>query len=216
MKTILVSLIVIPSLWVSARAAEPLSATSAAPSGNQWAQLAQLTASNGRGDDQMGASVAISGSTAVVGAPGARKASGAAYVFVKPVSGWGDSAQTAELTASGPEGLLGLSVAIGGDTAVVGAPGANNDQGAAYVFVKPKSGWKNMTQDRQTVLPCKRERLLWWFGVRERRDHRDRGGWCGVRIRQASRRLAEHDPDCEANRLRRNGRRLVPPRLSRQ
>jgi hypothetical protein len=45
---------------------------------------------------------------------------------------------------------LGWNVAISGNTIAVGAPGAtigsNTFQGAVYIFVKPASGWANMTQ----------------------------------------------------------------------
>ena len=45
---------------------------------------------------------------------------------------------------------FGFSVAISGNTVVVGAPyttvNGNQKQGSAYVFVKPSSGWANMTQ----------------------------------------------------------------------
>jgi hypothetical protein len=46
---------------------------------------------------------------------------------------------------------FGYSVAIDGNTVVVGAyaaphNGGNRGPGVAYVFVKPPSGWKNMTQ----------------------------------------------------------------------
>lgn len=62
--------------------------------------------------------------------------------------------QLAELTASDGQAStspdLGSSVAISGNTVVVGAPGAqvngHTSQGAIYVFIKPTSGWKNMTQ----------------------------------------------------------------------
>jgi len=60
--------------------------------------------------------------------------------------------QLAELTASdGVDGdQFGISVAISGNTIVVGAEnatvGANASQGKAYVFVKPASGWANMTE----------------------------------------------------------------------
>ncbi len=59
--------------------------------------------------------------------------------------------QQAKLTASDGAAFdsLGFSVAISGDTVVVGAPeddiGANGDQGAAYVFVKPSGGWGSET-----------------------------------------------------------------------
>jgi len=43
---------------------------------------------------------------------------------------------------------LGLSVAVSGDgnTIVAGAPFFNNQQGAAYVFVKSGGRWANATQ----------------------------------------------------------------------
>ena len=110
---------------------------------------AKLTALGGVVDDGFGTSVAISGDTVVVGASQQNIGStGAAYVFVKPASGWAStSAFSAKLTASG--GLagdaFGGSVAIDGDKLVVGAPdakvGGNAEQGAIYVFEKPVSGW---------------------------------------------------------------------------
>jgi hypothetical protein len=119
-----------------------------------WLQLAKLTASDGQTGDAFGYSVAISGNTVVVGAPAAAFpfASGAAYVFVKAASGWTNMTETAKLTASdGSErDSLGYSVAIDGNTVVAGAPraqiGSNFAQGAAYVFVKPASGWADMTE----------------------------------------------------------------------
>jgi hypothetical protein len=115
-----------------------------------WAnatQSAELTASDGAANDTFGRSVAISGSTIVVGAPihmiGANIEQGAAYVFTMPASGWANATQRAELTAS--DGVagdgLGASVAVSRSTIVVLAPdrklGANGFQGAAYAFVNP-------------------------------------------------------------------------------
>ena len=61
--------------------------------------------------------------------------------------------QTAKLTASdgmGARDSFGGSVAVDGDTVVVGAKrgdiGGNTNQGSAYVFVKPGGGWANMTE----------------------------------------------------------------------
>ncbi len=60
--------------------------------------------------------------------------------------------QTAELTASNgtANDYFRGSVAISGNTVVVGAVqatvGGNADEGAAYVFTEPASGWANMTQ----------------------------------------------------------------------
>jgi len=106
-------------------------------------QAAKLLASDGAAQDWFGDSVSISGDRAVVGAD-----SGAAYVFEKPAGGWKNTLnQTAKLVASAPwraEGF-GKAVSMSGDTVVVGAVGedvgSKTNQGAAYVFVKPTSGW---------------------------------------------------------------------------
>ena len=131
--------------------------------GNAWAnmtQLAKLTASDGTSDDWFGSSVAISNGTIAIGAESAQSGngsvrSGAAYIYVKPGSGWMNMPETAKLTPT--DGIdmdrFGGSIAISGDTVVVGADGANigskHNQGKVYVFVKPGSGWTNMTETAQ-------------------------------------------------------------------
>jgi hypothetical protein len=121
-------------------------------------QSAKLTPADTAPGDNFGWSVAISGPTIVAGSPFAtvngNAGQGAAYVFVEPRSGWRNQTQTqtAKLTASdGAAGdNLGLSVGISGDTIVTGSPIAtvngNFGQGAAYVFVEPRGGWRNQTQ----------------------------------------------------------------------
>jgi hypothetical protein len=102
-------------------------------SGTAWHQQAKLTAPGPATIDYFGNSVAIAGSTAVVGAPG-QTSPGAAYVFVRSGTAW---SQQAKLTASdaASRGFFGGSVAIWRSTAVVGAPNNNSATGAAYVFV---------------------------------------------------------------------------------
>jgi uncharacterized protein (DUF2345 family) len=126
------------------------------PSGGWSGNLTEttkLTASDGATFDNFGFSVAVSGDTVVVGAPGKNSLQGAAYVFVKPSGSWSNMTETAKLTASDGAAFdeFGLSVAVSGDTVVVDAPfadGANTDQGAAYVFVKPSGGWSgNLTEN---------------------------------------------------------------------
>jgi FG-GAP repeat len=119
------------------------------------AEQGELTSSNGENYDQFGYSVAISGNTVVVGAPGTSGGleNGTVYVFEKPTSGWANMTQTAELTASSEGGgtQLGYSVAISGNTIVAGAPDSNIGTGAAYVFVEPTDGWTNMTQTAELL-----------------------------------------------------------------
>lgn len=106
----------------------------------------ELKLASGAPGANLGIAVAISGDTAIVGAmldDGAAPASGSAYVFVRSGNTW---TQQAKLTASdGAAGdLFGVSVAIDGDTAVVGAVGdddAGNASGSAYVFVRAGGLW---------------------------------------------------------------------------
>jgi hypothetical protein len=91
-----------------------------------WTQQQKLTASDGTNGDGFGGSVAISGTTAVIGA------SGAAYVFVQNGSTW---TQQQKLTASDGDGSFGYPVAVSGTTAVIGA------SDAAYIFVQSGSTW---------------------------------------------------------------------------
>jgi hypothetical protein len=57
-------------------------------SGSTWTQQAALTAPSRARNDSFGFSVAVSGSTAVVGAPGKNSGTGAAYVFTGSGSKW--------------------------------------------------------------------------------------------------------------------------------
>ncbi|HTU43056.1 MAG TPA: hypothetical protein VMF10_15205 [Candidatus Aquilonibacter sp.] len=118
------------------------------PSGG-WAnmtQTAELSASNGKSSDDFGFAAAISDNTVVIGAPNVAS-KGAAYVFVEPADGWTNATQTAELHAVGEAAgaSFGESAGISGRVIVIGAPGTtvngNLEQGAAYFFVEPSSGW---------------------------------------------------------------------------
>jgi hypothetical protein len=117
-------------------------------------QVAELTPSTRANNDWFGVSVGVSGNTVVVGAFDSNiEQTGTAYVFVKPATGWTNMTETATLTPSDAGAGFGTSVAISGNTIVVGAANASNldrqqssGPGAAYVFVKPASGWVNMTE----------------------------------------------------------------------
>src|SRR5262249_39266825 len=104
------------------------------------AQQQKITANDGAAYDDFGESVAISGDTAVVGASngdvGGNADQGSAYVFVRDGATW---KQQQKLTATNgaARGWFGASVAISGDTVIVGAMG----QGAAYIFVRNGATW---------------------------------------------------------------------------
>jgi hypothetical protein len=115
-----------------------------------WTNLqltATLTQSRGQCEGCFGDSVAISGSTIVVGGYDFSALTGAAYVYIDPA---GTVAENAELTTTGsPSGAFN-SVSIDGDIIVGGgnlsSVGNEKELGSAYVYVQPTGGWSNMTQ----------------------------------------------------------------------
>ncbi len=118
-------------------------------SGTAWSQQAKLTASDREVGDNFGSSVAVDGDTAIAGAPNnddpvAGTDAGAAYIFVRSGTVW---SQQAVLLASdrSADDRFGGSVAIRGDTAVVGAWQADNVgavfSGAVYVFTRSGTAW---------------------------------------------------------------------------
>lgn len=116
--------------------------------GGAWVEAQKLTASDGAADNFFGWSVAISGSTIVVGAwpddIGGNADQGSAYVFNRVGGIW---IETRKLTASdGTAGdHFGWSVAVSGSTIIVGARsdgiGANFFQGSVYVFNRHGESW---------------------------------------------------------------------------
>ncbi len=116
--------------------------------GSTWVQTAEFLPTDAQQCDDFGLSVAIDGTTAVVGAPGhtvgANQNQGAVYVFQFDGSSW---VQTTELTASDGEAsdAFGAVIAFDGTNIVVGSPlhsfGANSREGAVYVFSPEGSSW---------------------------------------------------------------------------
>ncbi len=112
--------------------------------GTHWRLVATLTDPLGVSYDSFGYSVALDGATAVLGTNGGSGFPGAAYVYVRAAGRW-------ELQASltDPGDVMGddfgLSVAMSGSTAVIGAPGAHDQAGAAYVYRRSGTHWQLQT-----------------------------------------------------------------------
>lgn len=129
---------------------------------NSWYQVSKLTAADAQGADLFGEAVAISGDTVVVGAiwedggPGDPiPTSGAAYIFERNQGGTNNWGQVLKIAASDAQSIddFGSSVAISGDTVIVGAPledGGEGDPmvetGAAYIFDRNQGGLNNWGQ----------------------------------------------------------------------
>lgn len=156
--------------------------------GSTWTQQAYLKASNPGYKDYFGHSVSVSGNTVVVGAPGedsnatgvngrqsndATNRSGAAYVFLRIGSTWGQEAYL-KSSNNGAIDEFGNTVLVSRDTVVVGAKledsnakgiGGNQtndyarDSGAVYVFVRAPNTWT-----QQAYIKASNTDLDDWFG----------------------------------------------------
>jgi len=140
--------------------------------GTSWSQQGYIKASNTNAEDAFGTAVAVSGDTIVVGAwledssstgvggpqgndPFEASGAGTAYVFERQGGTWSQSSYL-KASNTGSADTFGSTVAICGDTVVVGAPdeasqatGVGGDQaddsaygaGAAYVFLRHGGSW---------------------------------------------------------------------------
>jgi Ca2+-binding RTX toxin-like protein len=118
--------------------------------GGNWQKMAELMASDGANGDNFGQSVAIDSDTVIIGAglddTDKGYDSGSAYIFRKVSPGTWE--QLTKLVASDSAALdfFGWSVAIDGNTAVVGARGDDNnnvlDSGSAYIFQEVGGTWQ--------------------------------------------------------------------------
>ena len=199
------------------------------PAGS-WTDMTEagkLTADDANALDQFGIAVSISGDTVVVGADrdsDVISQAGSAYVFARPGGAWTNMVDTAKLTVSTPVDFdrFGLSVAVSGDTAVVGAWGddtAANKAGAAYVFAMPGGGWVDANEtatltasdavagihlgwsvsiDGDVIAAGAPANLFDGFGAR-----------CRVPLPEAGGRVGQCDRGCDGRHQRRPGERRV-------
>jgi hypothetical protein len=116
--------------------------------GGSWTQTRKLAPDDGDSGDRFGDSVAVSGSTAVVGAgddqnPNGERA-GSAYVFQRRDGSWTQTRKLAAADGDSEDGF-GASVTTDESTVVVGAPddeGPNNSSlGSVYVFERRGDSW---------------------------------------------------------------------------
>lgn len=117
-----------------------------AEQGGAWTEQSKITAADGERGDWFGYSVAIDGDTIAIGAhrdDDRAVDSGAVYVFTADAGGWAEQAKLAAGDGAARD-WFGHSVAIDGDTLVVGAhqddvSGFNS--GSVYVFSRDGLGW---------------------------------------------------------------------------
>jgi hypothetical protein len=110
-----------------------------------WSQQgAKLTGKEeGNGESGVLVSISADGDTALVGGWKDDSTKGAAWVFTRSGGVW--SQQGPKLTGGGESGEAGFGTSVAlsadGNTALVGGPGDNGRQGAAWVFTRTGSTW---------------------------------------------------------------------------
>ena len=121
-------------------------------SGAKWMQQGAAIEGTSRSKshgDSFGASVAISGDTIVVGAPGLANGGGA-FIFARSGTTWTQQGgfgfdHIFDFFNDGGTVGCGTSVAISGDTILLGCPGSNNGGGAgtgsAIFFIRTGTTW---------------------------------------------------------------------------
>ena len=140
--------------------------------GESWSRQQHVTHPDAGMGDQFGHGVAIDGDTMILGAPyvdhGGQSSAGAAYVYTRTGGAWN---QQQVLTASdaSPDDRFGESVALDGETVVVGAPYAapqdGDRTGSAYVFTRSDGTWS----EQQILTPADADaddKIADWVGVR--------------------------------------------------
>lgn len=116
----------------------------------EWVEQQKLLPSDGSPGDQFG-SIAIAEDTIMVGAPrddGVAVDTGSVYIFVRANDTWTEQAKLIASDAAMSD-RFGWTVAIDGDTAVIGAIGQDDNginSGAAYVFTRDNGTWTEQSK----------------------------------------------------------------------
>lgn len=128
--------------------------------GNDWIERQRLTASDGGPSAHFGTGIALSGDTVLLSATGligGIEHLGAVTVFARAATGsWLETTTLLAPDGSAEDGF-GRSVALLGDTAVVGAPGnsfsASDQEGSVYLFARSGESWALAQQLRVPRAP---------------------------------------------------------------
>ena len=104
-------------------------------------EQAKLTSASTLANDKFGSSVAVSGTTAAIGAPLSSRFApfdGSVYVYTGSGPTWTEQARLSPTDPTNST-FTGYSVDVDGDTVIAGSDGSNapaTDSGAAYVFFR--------------------------------------------------------------------------------
>ena len=107
-------------------------------SGDDWGQTARIAPDSLTANARFGSAIAVGDDLVLVGAPGFNGFRGAVYAYGAEEGSWDDRGR---IPFEGtPQERLGTSIAIAGDAAWIGAPGADRFAGAIYSLTPATSG----------------------------------------------------------------------------
>jgi hypothetical protein len=110
-----------------------------------WSPVAKIVSPTPAANDDFGFSVAVSGTTIAIGAPGAAGGRGAVLVYQLVGGTWTYVQTLADPSAVTTDGF-GTSVAIAGTTLAAGATGDSSSAGAVYVYTRSGATWTGATK----------------------------------------------------------------------
>jgi hypothetical protein len=111
-----------------------------------WRQAAELSGSDTLAGDAFGDSVAVGGRIIAVGAGLAASDAGRVYMFTRKTAGWHQTAELAGSDKVAKEDDFGDSVAVSGDSVVVGTFAQGSSPGLAYLFTTTATGWRQTAE----------------------------------------------------------------------
>ena len=128
------------------------------PATGSWTDEGTLSSGARSAGDLFGSSLAVSGNELLIGAPGARDGTGSVHRFVRDSSGaaW-RSGGVLSATGAAPGFGLGRVVALAGDVAAAGAPGAAFGRGRAAAYARTEDGgwsepdWLGLSSDLSLI-----------------------------------------------------------------
>jgi hypothetical protein len=112
-------------------------------SGTTWTQQQKLLSDDSATGDGFGTAVAVSGDSALIGAP-RNDNSGSAYIFLRSGTTWTEQQELVVTPTAGGDNFGG-NVSLEGDTALVSAhaeeESGGTNTGSAYVFARSGTTW---------------------------------------------------------------------------